>query len=425
MKIRYKKTKIGEIPEDWGLIKLSEGSERITDGSHFSPVPQKDSDFYIATVKDMGNHSFNLNTCAKITKEEFLQLVRNGCRPEKGDILFSKDGTIGKTFVFEGSKPIVLLSSIAIIRLNKSVLDSNFTCQVLKSFIFEKQLEGLRSGSAIRRLVLKSIKEIRVPLPTITEQQKIAAIFSRVDEKIEVISNRISEILTLKKGLMQRLFTKGIGHSQFKDSALGVVPESWEVLQLGSLTSKVGSGTTPRGGREAYVESGIPFIRSQNVLYNKLDLSKVAYITEEQHEKMSGSQLMGDDVLLNITGASIGRSCVLPSEFRIGNVNQHVCIIRSNGNIIPHYLGKFLNSSLGQNQINRFQAGGNREGLNFQQIRSFKIPLPSIEEQRKIAAILSSVDDKLQILQEKKETYQELKRGLMQVLLTGKIRVSP
>jgi type I restriction enzyme S subunit len=222
---------------------------------------------------------------------------------------------------------------------------------------------------------------------------------------------------------MQRLLTKGIGHTEFKDSPLGEIPKSWEVVRLGDLVTKVGSGITPKGGRESYLLKGITFIRSQNVLRGKLKLADVAHISQEQHSQMANSQLESNDVLLNITGASIGRSCLVPESLGSGNVNQHVCIIRTIDKLNSEYLSQFLNSLLGKNQINKFQAGGNREGLNFQQIRSFKIPLPSINEQEKISSILNQVDEKLEVLSEKKGQTQWLKKGLMQQLLTGRVRV--
>jgi type I restriction enzyme S subunit len=240
---------------------------------------------------------------------------------------------------------------------------------------------------------------------------------------MDVIDEQLVQTQELKNGLMQRLLTKGLGHATFKDSPLGEIPESWEAAKLNDLVKKVGSGVTPQGGRETYLKEGVLFIRSQNVLFGKLKLDDVAFISRKQHDKMSNSHLMPHDVLLNITGASIGRSSVVPETIREGNVNQHVCIIRTNDKLDSQFLCEFLNSGFGQKQIDTFQAGGNRQGLNFQQIRSFNIPLPSIVEQRQIAEILTTVDDKLQVLTDKKAQYQELKRGLMQQLLTGQRRV--
>ncbi|UYM13963.1 restriction endonuclease subunit S [Endozoicomonas euniceicola] len=204
----------------------------------------------------------------------------------------------------------------------------------------------------------------------------------------------------------------------FKNSALGPIPKDWIASKIGNHVSKVGSGVTPKGGSDSYIEQGVPLIRSQNVRHGYLDLDDVAYISDEQHEKMHNSKLQPSDVLLNITGASIGRCCILPDNISEANVNQHVCIIRVKDDLLSGYVSHFMNSEYGQDQIWRLQAGGNREGLNFQQIRSFNIPVPRIPEQKKIAQILSTVDRKLELIDQQITATQTLKKGLMQKLFS-------
>ena len=196
----------------------------------------------------------------------------------------------------------------------------------------------------------------------------------------------------------------------------------WSNKKIGNIASKVGSGSTPRGGSEAYTDHGVIFIRSQNVNNDQLLLNDVAYIPEETHLKMSGSKVIANDILLNITGASIGRSCVVPHDFTEANVNQHVCIIRT-PNDDPIFVQSFLSSENGQNAIQSKQAGGGREGLNFQAIRSidFYFP-PSKQEQTKIATFLSAVDEKISQLSQKLHLLGQYKQGIMQKLLNQKIR---
>ncbi|QNX11527.1 restriction endonuclease subunit S [Acinetobacter seifertii] len=190
---------------------------------------------------------------------------------------------------------------------------------------------------------------------------------------------------------------------------------------IGEIASKVGSGSTPRGGAEAYTNEGVIFIRSQNVNNNQLLLDDVVFIPEATHKKMSGSKVQANDILLNITGASIGRSCVVSTTFVEGNVNQHVCIIRT-PNDNPIFVQSFLSSEKGQNHIQAKQVGGGREGLNFQAIRSIDFEIPSKEEQTKIASFLSAVDEKIAQLTQKHELLSEYKQGMMQKLFSQQIR---
>ncbi|NER09985.1 restriction endonuclease subunit S [Muriicola jejuensis] len=198
---------------------------------------------------------------------------------------------------------------------------------------------------------------------------------------------------------------------------------SWNEVKLKDVSTKIGSGKTPLGGETVYTDAGIPFIRSQNVVDGSLKLDGT-YITHEVHQEMKSSKVYSKDVLLNITGASIGRSCVVPEEFEEGNVNQHVCIIR-----LKSYESKFIQSFLsswrGQKLIYQGQTGSGREGINFDSIGRFKIKVPEIEEQQKIASFLSAVDKKIQLLEQKKAFLEEYKKGVMQKLFSREIRFKP
>ncbi len=196
----------------------------------------------------------------------------------------------------------------------------------------------------------------------------------------------------------------------------------WERKSIGDISHKIGSGSTPLGGTKAYQQKGIMFIRSQNVNSDMLNLDDIVYISDEMNEKMSGSKVFGEDVLLNITGASIGRSCVVPKGFQIGNVNQHVCIIRLNQDFSPYFFQPFISSFRGQKLVFQEQAGGGREGLNFQSIRRFKILFPSLPEQQKIASFFTAIDKKISQLRRKKTLLEEYKKGVMQLIFSQKIR---
>ncbi|MGN7515978.1 MAG: restriction endonuclease subunit S [Allomuricauda sp.] len=194
----------------------------------------------------------------------------------------------------------------------------------------------------------------------------------------------------------------------------------WETKKLGLLCSKVGSGSTPYGGQEVYQQTGVPFIRSQNVINNELILDNT-HIPEAINSKMKGSIVKSNDILLNITGASIGRSCVVPKDFKTGNVNQHVSIIRLKQDE-PKFVQSFLASYRGQKLILRGQTGSGREGLNFQSIRGFKISIPPPSEQQKIASFLSAVDKKITQLQQKKGLLENYKKGVMQLIFSQELR---
>ena len=191
----------------------------------------------------------------------------------------------------------------------------------------------------------------------------------------------------------------------------------WKKCIIGELTTKVGSGVTPRGGEAVYKSEGHPFVRSQNVGLGHLILDDIAYIDEDTHQRQKNTELQLDDVLLNITGASIGRSALVNQQIVGGNVNQHVCIIRANKKLIPSFLCNFLLSQYGQKQIESFQAGGNRQGLNFEQIKSIKIGLPSVEEQKKIADLLLLIEQRIITQNKIIEKYESLIQAICNTLI--------
>ncbi|HHF3242211.1 TPA: restriction endonuclease subunit S [Vibrio alginolyticus] len=164
------------------------------------------------------------------------------------------------------------------------------------------------------------------------------------------------------------------------------LPKGWAFVRLGQIANKIGSGSTPRGGREVYVNEGIPFLRSQNVWNDGLRLDDVACIPAEVHERMSGTAVAANDVLLNITGASLGRCALVPADFGEANVSQHVTIIRLTDTEIREYIHLCILSPYTQTMIWGRQVGMAREGLSKKVLEQFEIPLPPIAEQKRIVA---------------------------------------
>jgi type I restriction enzyme S subunit len=293
-------------------------------------------------------------------------------------------------------------------------------------------------GGTRSKLNKSDLVKIEVEIPnSFSKQQEIAHILTTCDTVIEQTQSAIAKYKAIKQGLLHDLFTRGLDASDhlrpshqdapelYKESELGMIPKEWEVKRLEELTEKIGSGVTPTGGSDVYQTSGILFIRSQNVLIGGLSIEDAAFITTEIDEKMQGSRVKPYDVLLNITGASIGRCAYFPNELKSANVNQHVCIIRfkSISKSLAIYASEFLNGYFGQNQINKSIAGGNREGLNFQQIKSFYFPLISPSELDKIAKIIELQSNKIKTEETLLQKYQSIKRGLMGDLLGGRREV--
>ena len=200
---------------------------------------------------------------------------------------------------------------------------------------------------------------------------------------------------------------------------LGEIPAHWGVKKIKHVTSKIGSGKTPSGGSEVYVDDGILFIRSQNVYDEGMRLNEPVYITEAVDASMSGSRVEYNDVLLNITGASIGRCCLFDLGATRANVNQHVCIVRPAECIEPSFLAYALKSQNTKDQIFSGENGTSREGLNYQQVGNlyFAYP-PAISEQIAIAAFLDRETAQIDTLIAKQERLIALLQEKRQALIS-------
>lgn len=289
----------------------------------------------------------------------------------------------------------------------------------------------VRDGQALR---YSNFLQVRLPVLPVDEANKIAAFLdyetARIDQLIAKQQRLIELLKEKRQAVISHAVTKGLNpNAPMKDSGvewLGQVPEHWIVTKVGLNTVKIGSGKTPKGGADVYQESGVIFIRSQNVYDDGLRISETecCYITEETHNDMISTLVRPKDVLLNITGGSIGRSCLVPDGIGKANVNQHVCILRFKVGL-PRYMAFFMTSDCIQEQISVLQVGGNREGLNFEQISNMKICIPPADEVSEICNYLESYRFKNECLMLKAssliELLKERRNSVISAAVTGKI----
>jgi len=299
------------------------------------------------------------------------------------------------------------------------------------------QFEASATGITRFSISAGDIKNAEFLLPPLPEQRAIAAYLDRETERIDALvekKERLIELLEEKRtALISHAVTKGLDEgAEMKDSGvewLGEIPAGWDTVKLKWATSKIGSGVTPKGGSEAYVEDGITFLRSQNIHFDGLRLEDVAYIDEETDREMEGSRVKPHDVLLNITGASLGRCALVPSDFPRANVNQHACIIRTEGDKLrPTFLSQVLASDAGQQQIFAEEDGASREAVTFAEIGDFVMPRPPREEQDRIANYADSQSNRIYALVDRIrdgiDRLKEYRTALISAAVTGQIRVS-
>ena len=302
---------------------------------------------------------------------------------QAGDIIVSCRGTIGETYIIPEGAPLgIMHPSIMKIRLKKDVYDKYFFNLLLKSRLKKHEKEANGSGVKMAISATELGKEL-FPVPTMAEQQKITKIISQVRC---VIDKRKQELEYLDK-LVKARFVEMFGNPVANE-------KGWNVDLCKNLTTKIGSGATPKGGKESYLNNGISLIRSLNVHNNKFVYDDLACISEEQAEKLNNVIIQQGDVLLNITGASVARCCIVPNSVLPARVNQHVSIIRCNEKLLPVFVScMFTDDNFQQFLLNVATGGGaTREAITKEEIEKFVLITPPIDRQKKFVDFVEQID---------------------------------
>ncbi len=433
----FKKSIIGKVPCEWENAKLIDAVDKLTDGSHFSPKKVKDSKFYIATVKDMGQYKINLNSCKEISEQDYVKLTEADCKPEKGDVLFSKDGTMGLCFVYNQQEPIVLLSSIAIIRPNYK-LDPYFLKYYLSNAsVKEFIVSNHSSGSALPRLTLTNLKEIPIIIPALREQQSIAKILSDLDSKIELNQKMNKTLEAIAQAIFKHWFIdfefpneegkpyKSSG-GEMVDSELGEIPKGWVIRKLRDVLREIASGSRPRGGIDKNLGNGIPSIGAENINgLGHYDFSKTKYVTYDFFEKNKKGLVIDRDVLLYKDGAQLGRKTIFGGGFPFIScmVNEHVFILRVKEELRQSYLYFWLDKKDVTDAIRNLNTNSAQPGINREAIGSIRILVPPSVILSKFDLLISFLLDRIFNNSLHNKTLGEIRDLSLPKLISGKIRV--
>ena len=339
-----------------------------------------------------------------VTGAEIKTKTQQVCRT--GEFLVAEiDAKVGGFGVVPGNLEGSLVSShYFLFQIDEAKLDRQFLDFYSRTPAFRDQVaaQGSTNYAAIRP---GHVLGYTIPLPALADQRRIVA-------RIEQLAAQIEEARRLRHQVSEEedALLNSIVGALFNNVCFPKKP-------LSALTSKIGSGSTPSGGRANYPASGVPFIRSLNVRMRNFTWDGVVFIYDETHESMAGTQVRPNDVLLNITGASIGRVACAPDDLKAGNVNQHVAIVRPLPELDSRYLMYWLSQPAVQDFINNEQKGATRQGFTKAQIQAFEVPVPPMSEQRRIVQYLDGLSGQVAALARlQSETAAELDALLPSVL---------
>lgn len=384
--------------------------------NRFQGLKQKRYDFY--KVSDMNNpKNFMYMVEAENTvDDEIVEKLKAKVHP-KDTVIFPKVGAAlltNKRRIL--SKPSLFDNNIMGIKPKKELLPL-YLYYFMLTIDFAKYVQS----GAVPSINKTIIDNIPINLPSLPEQRKIADILSSVDEAIEKTEAIIEQTEKVKKGLMQQLLTKGIGHTKFKKTEIGEIPEEWDIKRLEELSDRIFVGIAT-STTEHYCETGIPIIRNQNIKENFLDSNDMMFITEHFDMENRNKKLKPGDILTVRTGYP-GTSCVVPDSFE-GAQTFTTLVTRPKHSIIDaEFLCRYINSHIGKKYVLGGQVGGAQKNLNVSVMAKLPVPVPPMNEQKKIRDILISFENKILYEKHQLKTLENLKKSLMQSLLTGKVRV--
>lgn len=425
---------IGKIRTGWEIRTLKTVCSYISDGSHFSPKIV-DSGYPYITVGNVYDNEIHLENAMHISLEDFELLKRNGCQPQKGDVLLAKDGTVGRTAIVH-DEDVVVLSSLGIIRPLEH-LKPRFLKYVLDAEILQEQMKADMAGSALKRITIKKISNLRVVVAPIEEQDIIADYLDEkcgdIDSQVALLEKKRDAYARLKVSVINKAVTHGLNPDiSMRPSGIdwiGDIPAHWERLRLKDV-SYMYSGLTGKSGDDFRCDDDTktkPFVPFTNVLNNtKIDFNQFNRVVMAEGEQQN--RVLENDIIFLMSSEdyeSIAKSAVVvgdPGEVYLNSFCRGLHF--TSNDIFAPFVNYQLNSEKYHDAL-RFEARGfTRINIKVDRVFSQFITVPPLAEQREIADYLDKkcgeIDAVVENLDKQIDAYKRLKKSLINEVVTGK-----
>jgi len=408
-----KKIEIEKIPEGWALARLAEITlDLIGGGTPSTSQPDYwDGDIPWMTSANLTDRII-LSGMRYITKKGLRNSATNIV--PKGSLLISTRVGIGKVGI--AGIDVAISQDLTGLVLDNDKVDVEYLYWAFLSQ--SSHLGPLSQGSTVKGLTRDYLRNLSFFLPPLPEQKKIAEILSTVGQAIEKVDEAIEKTQRLKKGLMQELLTKGIGHKKFRDTEIGKIPKEWEVVGLNDISIDLIGGGTPSTSNSDYWNGDIAWMTSAHIDGREIKNGQ-RYITKEGL-KNSATNLVPQNNLLVATRVGIGKVAVNKIDIAISQDLTGVIIDK--GKAIPDFL--YWAIIYNEKRLKSLAQGSTIKGVLREDLGKIKLSIPTLKEQQKIAEILGGVDERLELLRARRVRLEKTKKGLMNDLLTGRKRVN-
>ncbi len=394
----------------WKVEKLINVSREITDGSHFSPKTT-DRGYPYITVRDIEDDIINFDNCKHINETDFNQLVKNGCKPRRGDVLFSKDGTVGKVALIDYDKDFVVLSSLAIIRPDNQLIDSSFLKYMMKSPSFLEEAIGKKTGAAIRIIILRNLKSINIKVPPITEQRRIVSILDEAFEGIAIAKANAEKNLKNARALFESHL-----QSIFAKRGTGWVDRTLDQICI------VERGSSPRPIKKYFTTNsdGVNWIKIGDTQEGGKYVYSTAQKITPEGAKQSRYVKEGDFILTN--SMSLGRPYIMKIS---GYIHDGWFVLRLGDNIDSEFFYYLLSSPIVQSQFQTLAAGAIVKNISGDLVKKAILPIPPLQHQQALVKVIAAFSEEAQrlesIYQQKVAALDELKRSLLNQAFSGEL----
>ena len=398
-------------------IKISDLPLHISDGNYSSKYPRADEmvshGVPFIRANNLKNGTVIWEDMKYISSEKHEELQKGHL--EEGDVLIAVRGDIGKlSIVPRDFIDANINAQIALLRVyDRSKLDNKFLFYSLNTPNVIKQFNEKQTGTALKQLPIKSLREVSVLIPAIKEQQKIAEILSSVDAAIEKTEQVIAKTEEVKKRLMQQLLTKGIGHKEFKQTEIGEIPVKWIIKKLNEVATFSQGLQVPLENQ--YTESNNSNIRFLRIVDYTQSSTEARYIDLVDNKYI----VKVDEVVMVRYGATAG----YVGRGMVGVIANNLFRISPEGILLNDYLYLFLKQEKIFNILNKSTGASAMPAVNFSQVGNLKIAVPPLSEQRRICDIVNKIEESIVMNNQKLDKLLDIKKGLMQQLLTGQVRV--
>jgi type I restriction enzyme S subunit len=318
----------------------------------------------------------------------------------------------------------LLVQRVARLRVRQG-LDQSFLAQLIASPNFVGYVQSVCRGVGVPHISGKEIGSFEFFVPSLVEQEKIASILSAYDDLIDNNRRRMALLEDSARQLYREWFVRlrfpGHEHTPNVES----VPQGWRKVPLAQITSKIGSGATPKGGEAAYQLEGVTLIRSMNVYDDLFDDAGLAFLNDDQAAGLANVVVEPNDILLNITGASVARCCMAPERYLPARVNQHVMIIRVDPKkASPFFVHKAVNSDECKRLLLSFaRKGSTREALTKEEMANFEITIPTSALMEQFGEIAADAYAQREGLAKQNQKLRQARDLLLPRLMSGELIV--